>query len=49
MPLNQQRRFEVDNCGLTTLTYAADRPDPWRLVTLNEIAHLDEVTNVRAG
>ena len=49
MPLNRAYPFTVANCGLTTLTYTADRTDPWRLVTLNEIAHLDEVTNVRAG
>lgn len=43
LPLNRPRRFQIDNCGLTTLTFATDRADPWRLVTLNEVTHLDEV------
>lgn len=46
LPLNRPRPFQIDNCGLTTLTFASGRSDPWRLVTLNEVAHLDEVSKL---
>lgn len=47
MPLTRPRLFRIDNCGLTTLTFDVDQPEPWRLVTLNEVAHLEEVADAR--
>jgi probable phosphoglycerate mutase len=46
-PLTQNRRFAVDNCALNTLTFEAEQPEPWRLVTLNEVAHLQEVADMQ--
>jgi broad specificity phosphatase PhoE len=40
VPLAIRWRIRLENGGLTIIRHSARSPDPWWMVTLNEVAHL---------
>ena len=40
VPLAIQWRIRLENGGLTIIRHSAQSPDPWWMVTLNEVGHL---------
>jgi probable phosphoglycerate mutase len=40
VPLSVQWRVRLENGGLTIIRYNDDFPDPWWMITLNEVGHL---------
>lgn len=40
IPLSAHWRFRLDNCGISTVRYRHEEADPWHLVTLNDVGHL---------
>ncbi len=43
VPLDVQWRVRLENCGLTIVRYNDTFPDPWWMITLNEVAHLRDL------
>ena len=47
IPLASRGRFNMSNCGITKVAYRDGDPEPWQLITLNDVAHLQEVRQKR--
>lgn len=48
IPLSAQWHFRLDNCGLSTVRYRDSETNPWQLITLNDVAHLQVTRQKRS-